>query len=186
MQSPSAREITPPPGAYTLGSEELLRVWFANQQLNIVCGQLDDVGHIGLMLADLGRHAARVFADQKVMPAKSGLKAIRVKLAKVSGAPDPTVADTEGVFVVTPQPVFRQLPLPQSLLRDPGAGEVIRVWRCGGKIEMVLLGIWDKPDNWGILLSDLCRLLAHAQRRPDITPTAIRSSRAYRALTTIN
>jgi hypothetical protein len=175
MQSPSAREITPPPGAYTLGSDELLRVWFANRRLNVVCGQFTDVAQIGLMLADLGRHATRAFADQHGIPAKRSMKAIRAKLAKVSAAATPHT-DTDGVFVVTLEAApFRQLPVPPAILSDPAAGEVIRIWRCGGKIEMVLMGIWDQPDNWGILLDDLCRLLAHAQNRPDMTAAAIRT-----------
>ncbi len=174
MNSASSREITPPPGAYTAGSEELLRVWFAHRRLNIVCGKFEDVAHIGLMLADLGRHASRAFADQRGIPAKRGMKAIRARLAKVSAPPE-APADAAGVFVVTPDLVFRQLPLPPSLLTDPQAGEVIRIWRSGGKIEMTLLGIWDEPDNWGMMLNDLCRLLAHSQGRHDITPQAIRA-----------
>jgi Domain of unknown function (DUF5076) len=176
MPTASARELTPPPRAYALTSEELLRVWFANQRLNVVAGQFDNASYVGLMLADLGGHAARAFADQKIMPYFKGMAAIRAAFnAAAAGTEQDGQTDSKGVYASTPEMKFRQLTVPLAILADPEAGEVIRVWRCVDKLEMSLLTIWDTPDNWGILLNDLSRLLAAPHQAAGITTPEIRT-----------
>jgi Domain of unknown function (DUF5076) len=173
-----ASELTPPPRAHSLTSEELLRVWFANQRLNVVACRFESAAYIGLMLADLGGHAARAFADQKITPYFKGMTAIRAAFdaAADESTRDPdSQTDSKGVFASTPELKFRQLTVPLAILADAEAGEVIRIWRCIDDLEMVLMPIWDTPDNWGILINDLCRLLAAPHQATGITPADIRT-----------
>jgi Domain of unknown function (DUF5076) len=171
----TSRELTPPPRAYALTSEELVRVWFANGRLNVVTGTLDSAAYVGLMLADLSRHAARIFADQTALSAAAALAAVRAKFDEMRTQPDENAnTDTNGIYPSKLEMKFRQLTVPQAILADPDAAEVIRIWRSTDNIDMVLHGIWDAPDNWGILLNDLCRLLAQPQPS-DMTAAAIRT-----------
>jgi Domain of unknown function (DUF5076) len=176
-----ANELTPPPRAYALTSEELLRVWFANQRLNVIACRFESAAYVGLMLADLGGHAARAFADQKITPFFKGMTAIRAAFntAAAESARDPegpgSQTDSKGVYASTPEQKFRQLSVPLAILADPEAGEVIRIWRCVDKLEMALMPIWDGPDNWGILINDLCRLLAAPHQAAGITAADIRT-----------
>jgi Domain of unknown function (DUF5076) len=173
-----ANELTPPPRAYALTSEELLRVWFANQRLNVVACRFESAAYVGLMLADLGGHAARAFADQKIAPYLKGMTAIRASFntaAAESAAHPDAQTDSKGVYASTPELKFRQLSVPLAILADPEAGEVIRIWRCVDKLEMALMPIWDQPDNWGILLNDLTRLLAAPHQAAGISPAEIRT-----------
>jgi Domain of unknown function (DUF5076) len=171
----TSRELTPPPRAYALTSEELVRVWFANGRLNVVTGTLESAAYVGLMLADLSRHAARVFADQTDLSPAGALAAIRAKFDEMRTQLDENAnTDMSGIYPSKPEMKFRQLTVPPAILTDPEAAEVIRIWRSTDNIDMVLHGIWDAPDNWGILLNDLCRLLARPEPT-DMSAAAIRT-----------
>jgi hypothetical protein len=172
----TSRELTPPPRAYALTSEELVRVWFANGRLNVVTGALESAAYVGLMLADLSRHAARIFADQTDMLPADALAAIRAKFDEMRSQTDENAnTDMSGIYPSKPEMKFRQLTVPQVILTDPDAAEVIRIWRSTDNIDMSLHGIWDAPDNWGILLNDLCRLLA----RPEETDMSVEAIRTW-------
>jgi hypothetical protein len=41
------------------------------------------------------------------------------------------------------------------------ASEILRAWITANGLEVSMTGVWDEPDNWGILLVDLAR---HAAR----------------------
>jgi hypothetical protein len=54
-----------------------------------------------------------------------------------------------------------QLPLPDSIINDPRARELLCVWACAGEQQMVIAGkTWDDPAAWGILLVDLAKQVA--------------------------
>jgi hypothetical protein len=56
----------------------------------------------------------------------------------------------------------RQLAIPDAALRDAKSYEIARVW-VAEKAEHVslLIGTWDDPVAWGIVLADLARHVAN-------------------------
>jgi hypothetical protein len=56
----------------------------------------------------------------------------------------------------------RQLRIPDAALRDEKSYEIARVW-VAEKAEHVslLIGTWDDPVAWGIVLADLARHVAN-------------------------
>ena len=59
-----------------------------------------------------------------------------------AAAPDQdSQTDSLGVYAATPERNFRQLTVPLAILADADAGEVVRVWRCVDKLEVVLTPI---------------------------------------------
>jgi Domain of unknown function (DUF5076) len=69
----------------------------------------------------------------------------------------------------------RQLGIPDAALRDEKSYEIARVW-VAEKAEHVslLIGTWDDPVAWGIVLADLARHVANGYEQdkgPDRSET---------------
>jgi hypothetical protein len=60
----------------------------------------------------------------------------------------------------------RQLAVPDAALRDEKSYEIVRVW-VAEKAEHVslLIGTWDDPVAWGIVLADLARHVANGYQQ---------------------
>ncbi len=58
---------------------------------------------------------------------------------------------------------MKELAIPPAAARDRAAVEVVRLWIAGGKQHVTLLiGAWNEPALWGIVLADLARHVANA------------------------
>lgn len=55
-----------------------------------------------------------------------------------------------------------EIDIPPNASWDPDATELLRAWTTKGSLEVCLKRAWDKPDAWGILLTDLARHVARA------------------------
>ena len=67
MAKPHPNELPPPPGAAIdpKRSQEVLRAWIVNQGLQVSLQRaFEDPSVWGILLVDLARHAARIYADQ--------------------------------------------------------------------------------------------------------------------------
>ncbi len=61
--SDELHELDPPPDAHEKGGHEVLRCFVVDGGLSVSLRRsFDDVGTWGVMLADLARHAARIYA----------------------------------------------------------------------------------------------------------------------------
>ena len=57
----------------------------------------------------------------------------------------------------------KNLRLPDSVLEDPDAEEILRVWITGDAQRFALNpDAWEDPASWGLLLVDLARHAAQA------------------------
>jgi len=64
----------------------------------------------------------------------------------------------------------KHLDIPPAALRDKASFEVLRVWIAEqGQHVSIRSGAWDDPFAWGIVLADLARHIALAQKlqRPE-------------------
>jgi len=58
-------ELKPPPGAISGGGKEVLRAFIVDKGLQVSLRRgFDDPATWGLMLVDIARHAARIFANE--------------------------------------------------------------------------------------------------------------------------
>ena len=67
MAKPLPNELPPPPGVTVdpKRSQEVLRAWIVNQGLQVSLQKsFEDPAVWGILLVDLARHAARIYADQ--------------------------------------------------------------------------------------------------------------------------
>ena len=56
-----------------------------------------------------------------------------------------------------------ELRIPSSATDDPKAFEIARMWVAhGGQHVAIRVGVWQKPEAWGIVLADLAKHLASA------------------------
>jgi Domain of unknown function (DUF5076) len=57
-----------------------------------------------------------------------------------------------------------ELPIPPAVAEDPQAREILRLWDMGSSRQQFVLnpGLWGDPTNWGVMLVDLARHVAHA------------------------
>lgn len=177
------RELAPPPGAYHGGAEEVMRVWFAGGGLATVIGRIDDPVRAGIMLADLSRHASRIFSEINGEPAAVALQKIIRTFDEVQQQRSvQRIGDVGAALRASPGQPFAELPVPPQAKSDPNGGEVVRLWLARGGIEAVLVGIWDQPDNWGILLTDIGLQMADAIAGGDKAQTEIALGAIHKAL----
>lgn len=60
------------------------------------------------------------------------------------------------------------MPVPDEVVRDPRAQEVLRVWLRGGDQGFTCRhDVWGDPAMWGILLVDLARHIARGYSQTD-------------------
>jgi hypothetical protein len=56
-----------------------------------------------------------------------------------------------------------ELRIPNNAMDDPRAFEIARMWVAhGGQHVSIRVGVWKKPEAWGIVLADLAKHLASA------------------------
>jgi hypothetical protein len=56
-----------------------------------------------------------------------------------------------------------ELPIPRTAADDPKAIEIARMWVAHGEQHVAIrVGVWKKPEAWGIVLADLAKHLASA------------------------
>jgi len=56
-----------------------------------------------------------------------------------------------------------ELPFPSTAANDPKAIEIARMWVAHGEQHVAIrVGVWKKPEAWGIVLADLAKHLASA------------------------
>jgi hypothetical protein len=56
-----------------------------------------------------------------------------------------------------------QLQIPDRTASDPRALGIARVWVAHGEQHVAIrVGVWTKPEAWGIVLADLAKHLASA------------------------
>jgi len=61
----------------------------------------------------------------------------------------------------------REIPIPPGALTDPDSRELVRAWVANNSLHCSLnFGNWgdDEAIGWGVLLSDIARHVADAQR----------------------
>ena len=96
MANAEFKPLAPPPMAQTLGGKEILRAVIVGGglQVSLVRG-FEDVDVWGILLADLARHASRIFARETPVSEEEALSRIvemfRKEMAKPS---DPGTTDT--------------------------------------------------------------------------------------------
>ena len=76
----SLKELSPPPLAQEVNSQEVLRVW-AGEGLPQQCALVttwQDPANWGLLLVDIARHAARAYANESPISEQQALERIKV------------------------------------------------------------------------------------------------------------
>src|SRR5258708_720920 len=57
----------------------------------------------------------------------------------------------------------RELPIPDPVVHDAKAREILRVWGGSGKQHVsIATGLWNDPAAWGIMLVDLANHIENA------------------------
>ena len=70
--------LNPPPAALTEGGHEVLRAFVVDHGLHLSLRRaFEDAGTWGIMLADIARHAARMYAAETEISEDEALKRIR-------------------------------------------------------------------------------------------------------------
>lgn len=78
MADPEVRELQVPPDAQELGGAEVLRAFVVNQGLSVSMQRAFETPSIwGLLLVDVARHVARIFAKETDMTEDEALQEIR-------------------------------------------------------------------------------------------------------------
>ena len=71
-------QLEPPPAALTEGGHEVLRAFIVNNGLQVSLRRSFDEPEIwGIMMADIARHAARIYAAETKMTEAQALESIR-------------------------------------------------------------------------------------------------------------
>jgi hypothetical protein len=85
------KELPIPGEAFGADSKEVLRAWIVNRGLQISLSQaFEDPGLWGIMLVDVARHAARVYAAEGTMSEAAALERIKSLFdAEWNNATDP-------------------------------------------------------------------------------------------------
>ncbi len=77
------------------------------------------------------------------------------------------------------EPELRHLPIPDPVLKDSQAIELLRVWAArGGQHVSLAAEIWPDPRAWGVFLVDLAKHVANAYEQT----TSINRTDALRRL----
>ena len=76
--SETLHQLEPPPDATEQGGHEILRCFVVDGGLSVALRRsFDEVGTWGVLLADLARHAARIYARETELSEDEALAAIR-------------------------------------------------------------------------------------------------------------
>ena len=59
-------------------------------------------------------------------------------------------------------PTLQELPIPATVLGDPGAVEVLSAWVAHEGLHVAMAPAFDDPGMWGMLLADVARHAARA------------------------
>jgi len=71
-------ELEPPPAALTQGGQEVLRAFVVDKGLQVSMRRaFEDPATWGIMLADIARHAARIYAAETEVGEEQALRRIR-------------------------------------------------------------------------------------------------------------
>ena len=71
-------ELAPPPAALSQGGHEVLRAFIVDKGLHVALRRaFDDPATWGIMIADIARHAARIYAAETEMSEAQALERIR-------------------------------------------------------------------------------------------------------------
>ena len=71
-------ELAPPPAVFSQGGHEVLRAFIVDKGLHVSLRRaFDDPATWGIMIADIARHAARVYAAEMDMSEDAALERIR-------------------------------------------------------------------------------------------------------------
>ena len=78
MAKPEVRQLSVPPDALDSGGQEVLRAFVVNKAVSVSLQRaFDDPAVWGLLLADLARHAARIYAQESKYSESEALAEIR-------------------------------------------------------------------------------------------------------------
>jgi hypothetical protein len=78
MAAPEVRQLAVPPDAQERGGEEILRAFIVDQGLSVsIQRAFDDPSTWGILLVDVARHVARMFASEGGMTEAEALRQIR-------------------------------------------------------------------------------------------------------------
>ena len=88
MSDETLHELDPPPDATERGGHEVLRCFVVDGGLSVSLRRsFDEAGTWGVLLADLARHAARVYARETGLGEDDALEAIRTMFDAEWGRP---------------------------------------------------------------------------------------------------